>query len=363
MDEKNERRALNSFKKATHLLFNEKLDDAYFALVRLISMYPETFIAHKSRLLMCIICKTKLYSECLITEAFSKGIKALEVNPILDLFNKERKYFVDKYEIHAAKRMRAFGDLKNVLSDLLVQESKWDYPIAYMYINLSAERLKGCDPLKDLDEIRYGKIYTEEQLQRVIRDVYYYIFVTTLSDDFDIEYTDKLSSLSKHKINRIDLYHSSMSWLKKFYRIQQQFETGELIRKCCVIVLALTKESSDRKRQDAYETLSGMSKDYYTMAVTKEDFVETKVRDIEEEIFEPQIAVKNLKVESLMDLVCLDEKSQSCEVYHSYGDATSLALEINIEPSIEIEKAKEELSGTKGAPVEEEGFASKLEFE
>ncbi|MEW5821552.1 MAG: hypothetical protein AB1782_15275 [Cyanobacteriota bacterium] len=363
MDENIEKKALQIFQKATNKLFNEKIDDAYYDLCRLITMYPDTIMSMKARILNCIIWKLVLYSECLITETFSNGIKSVQINPILDIFNKDRTYFLSKYERHAKKRRQAFENLKKALKDLLDKEVELEYPVIHMYISLSAERLKGCDPLGELEDVREGKIIPESELQRIIKDLYYYLMVTTISDDFDIEYTDKLSSLSKHKLNRVDLYHSCMHWLNQFYQIEQEYASGELIRKCCVIVLALTKESHNPKRQNAYETLSKMSKDYYTMAFSKEEIEEKVVKDIEEIIFEPKISMKDIKASSLMDLVSIDEKSQTFDALYIAGGYKPLAIEIDLTPSEEMLKAKEELSSEEDKEEINSDFASKLEFD
>lgn len=99
MDEKKlqaEKSALKLFKRASQKLYDERLDEAYVDLLRVVRGYPDTHIAFKSRFLICILCKTTLYSEVLLTEAFVSGVRNAQKNPIADLFNKELKYFVCK---------------------------------------------------------------------------------------------------------------------------------------------------------------------------------------------------------------------------------------------------------------------------
>lgn len=359
-----EKAALKLFKRASQKLYDERLDEAYVDLLRVIRGYPDTHMAFKSRFLICILCKTTLYSEVLLTEAFVTGVKTAQKNPIVDLFNKDLKYFVSKYEKHFNKRKKSFENLRESLKELLELEPQRNYPEIHMYVTLSSGRLKGCDPLSELERIREGEVLSERELIRITNDLYYYILVTVLSDDFDIEYSDELSNLIKNKLNRVDFYHSSLNWLHQFYNVQQDLNTGEIMRKCAVIVLGLTDDSTDRRRQEAYEILSKMSKNYYTMVCSREEFEETPYDDIEDRMYAPTISHAKIKTCSLIDLVAMDEASQTfSEVKKMRTVSPMISFEIEIEPPQEVIQAKHEVEVQELKDSVVDSFASKLEFD
>lgn len=364
MNERQEQLALKIFKTARRKLFSENIDSACIDLNRLISLYPETHIALKSKFLICIAFKMQLYTECILAETFSNGIKAVGTNIIADLFNKDRYYYVNKYESYAAKRLITFNNFRKFLVGLLEEEN---YAVINMYINLSSERLKTCKPLEKLEEIRTGTIIPELELNKLINDLQFYLLVTILGDDFDIEYTDELSSLTKRKLNRVDFYHSCMTWLNKFYALEQQYQTGDLIRKCCQIILGLTSDSAHPKRREAYQVLSNMYDSYYSMVDCKKELKEITVLDVEEELFTPTVGANIVNKDCLINLVCCDDRFEVDQDTNILPAYQRLALEIDLEPSPEILIAKKELmkssSDQLNAEENDNSFNLKIEFD
>lgn len=361
---KAEQAALKLFKRASQKLYDERIEEAYVDLLRVVRGYPGSHMALKSMFLICILCKTVLYAEVLLTEAYVVGLKGIQKNPIVDLFNKDLKCFLFKYEKHFNKRKRAFENLKSSLKDLLVIEPEKNYPEIHMYVSLSAGRLKGCDPLSELEKIKEGEILSERDLIRIEKDLYYYILVTVLSDDFDIQYADDLSNLTKNKLNRVDFYHSSMNWLNQFYNVGQDVDIGTTMRKCAVIVLALTDDSTDRRRQEAYEVLASMSKNYYSMVCSQEKIAETPFIDVEDRMYTPAISHAKIKTCSLVELVSMDESSQTFEeVKKMRSISPMISLEIDISPPKEVLQAQRELEASELKDGVKDDFASRLEFD
>ncbi|MGD9581911.1 MAG: hypothetical protein AB7V50_11105, partial [Vampirovibrionia bacterium] len=133
---KAEESALKLFKRASQKLYDERIDEAYVDLLRVVRGYPDTHMAFKAMFLLCILCKTVLYSEVLITDAFVTAVRVSEKNPITDMFNKDLKTLVSKYQLHFEKRRKAFDHLKSSIKDLLRVDKTRQYPEVYMYVTL-----------------------------------------------------------------------------------------------------------------------------------------------------------------------------------------------------------------------------------
>lgn len=359
-DIKRENYALKLFQKATKNLFSENIEDAYVDLNRLVSNYDGTHIAFKGWFLLGMIWKMKLYTQCILTENFSVGLKTLKKNALLDIFNKDCQAMIQKYELHSAKRKQAYENLRKIIIKLLEIEN---YAKVNMYINFQEKNISECESLKLLDEIREGHIYPDNELDKLINDISYYLLITILADDFDIEFTDELSSVTRRKLNRVDFYHSCLTWLKKFYEYYQDPVTAELIKKCASIVLALTRDTDNFKRREAYETISKMSENYYSMVSLKNEIVEIDVLDVEDQSvsFDPLFTSK--KGSSLMDLVAGDDRCKPLIENYSLHDSYKLALEINLEPYQEVVEAQEEFHNAFEEEKKDNSFDLKLEFD
>lgn len=358
-----EKKALKQFNYAKKKLFEGQLDEASHEFSRVVSLYPTTHMAMKSHFMNAIIAKIALYSEVLITEAFSVGISSLKTNVIMDLFNKEKQYYVQNYEIHAAKRKKAFLTYKTYMMILMEEEISRKYPIIDMYINIDSKKIKDKDPLGKLDELRLGTILPETELKQLLKDVYFFILITVISDDFDIEYTDELSDLVKDRLNRVDFYHSTMVWFQRFSEFSQDAKITAIIKHCCVVILGLTNDSSNPKRQEAYENLAKLSKDFYSMAVTKEEIEEAEVEDIEGMTYQPQKSAQVKKDSSLIDLVCIDQHSECATNLMPFTSGKILNIEFSLEPSQEMLNAQQELSSEEKQPEKTNTIADMLEFE
>jgi hypothetical protein len=362
MDKTREEYSLKLFKKSNQKLFNENIEGAYIDYSRIVAMYPDTLIAMKCHFMLNMINLMELYAQCILTESYSNGIKSLKQNVVLDLFNKNRYHFVRMYEIHAKKREQAFEKLCKTLNNLIEADQDY-YPEIFSYINFSAESLKKCNTLARIDEIRDGTIFSDEELKKMIRDLEIYLLITIVSDNFDVEYVDELSSIDKRRLNRADFYNSCISWLNKFYHVRPDTATGELIKTCCTIVLGLTTESSDLRRQQAFETISQMSKNYYSMPVKKETIIEQRLPDIEEELYTLDVSISKKKDLSLIELASLDGTVGSCLQSYNLHDTVQLAFEINLEPSEEIIEARQQLGNTLEEKSKPEDFGLHLEFD
>lgn len=348
--------AARTFMKAFDKLTCDTLEDFKFSLYKVIDKFPDYHVSQKALLLLTILTMSDLYLECIMTEAFSTSLKNNDTNPLLTLFNKKHWQTAEKYELYAAKRRAAFEFFKKNLTECL---SKEDFKEINIYSSLPTKDIDTYNSVNHLEVIKTGVQLADGDVEKIYNSLRFYLFITECHSILD--YID--SETPHYRLNRLNFYYTAFSWLKKFYKYDKSGNTISLARKVANYVRAFSSDSADKRRQEAFEFVSSISENYFSMDPVLDEITEETIKDAEYELLNANKYNLFEDKQSLTSLVINDlQQAEPLKGTFHHKEGISLELEFSLDEPEEIHAIREALNQEVSKNNEGE-MSSKLEFD